>query len=51
MAEHELEFLATTAGDKAAEAKFNQLADDPNVYELSKRSRREGAVVTYKTRD
>ncbi|MBF6301653.1 hypothetical protein IU459_29545 [Nocardia amamiensis] len=52
MAEHELEFPATTAGDQASEIKLKQLADDPNVYDLCMMDRgSEGNLITYKTRD
>ncbi|MEU4345587.1 hypothetical protein AB0H00_30775 [Nocardia sp. NPDC023852] len=51
MAEHELTFPATTAGDQASEIKLKQLAADPNVYDLSMAHRGDGNLITYKTRD
>ncbi|MBF6162985.1 hypothetical protein [Nocardia cyriacigeorgica] len=51
MAEHEIKFEATTVGDKAADAKVRQLLEDPNVYGVSRRSRGDGDVVKYQTRD
>ncbi|MFG2447544.1 hypothetical protein ACGFQG_32160 [Nocardia fluminea] len=51
MAEHKLEFPATTAGDQVSEIKVKQLADDPNVYNLCLAERSEGNLITYKTRD
>lgn len=49
--EHELKFPATTAGDQAAAIRFNQLADDPKVYDLCEHVRGDGHVINYKTRD
>lgn len=52
MAEHELNFPATKAGDRASEIKVRQLADDPNVYDLCHAERGcEGNIITFKTRD
>lgn len=51
MEEHELKFPPTTAGDEEAAAKARQLADDPNVYDVSEHFRGDGHVVKYKTRD
>lgn len=52
MAEQQIEFPATTAGDRASEIKVRQLADDPNVYNLCLAERgSEGNLITYKTRD
>jgi hypothetical protein len=52
MAEYELEFEASTVGDQASEIKFQQLADDPNVYDLSMADRgSDGNLIRYKTRD
>ena len=52
MAENELKFPATTAGDHASEIKVKQLAADPNVYDLAMMERcSNGNVIRYKTRD
>ncbi|MGN2642496.1 hypothetical protein ACTD5D_41245 [Nocardia takedensis] len=51
MAEHELKFPATKAGDNAADVKARQLANDPNTYDVSHQTRSDGHVVKYKTRD
>ncbi|MGW1743741.1 hypothetical protein ACWCPQ_33655 [Nocardia sp. NPDC001965] len=51
MTEHELKFPIGHKGDRAAEAKIQQLLDDPDVFNVSRHERSDGDVVKYSTLD